>query len=137
MVVILPTRCLFLLSTLPQLAVSGWDRGKALVYLLWSSIIVLFFVVVAAAIGLFVLLGVLKVVGQSASRRHSQRRDARARVASGAPADLPTGRGMCDGCARAFEEVYYLPDGKRLCLNCYRAYRSAGGNAVGRPPARR
>jgi hypothetical protein len=136
MVVILPSRCLFLLSTLPQLAVSGWAGGKALVYYMWSSIVVLFFVVIAATIALFLLLGALKVVGKSAAHRHTRRRDARARLASGAPADLPTGRGMCDGCARAFEEVYYLPSGKRLCLNCYRAYRSTGGNAAGHPPAR-
>ena len=32
----------------------------------------------------------------------------------------PASRGVCEGCARALNEVYHLPSGQRLCPECYR-----------------
>lgn len=98
------------------------DKFKAIIYYTYSSIIVLLFLVIVAAAVIFLLLGLLKILGKSASRRHAAWRANRAKFDRAGRPYPPAGRGMCDSCSRPFETVYHLPSGNRLCPKCYRTY---------------
>ena len=98
------------------------DKWMVFVYYAYSSIIILFFLVLVATAVIFLLLGLLKILGKSAAIRHAAWRANRAKFDRAGRPYPPAGRGMCDSCSRPFETVYHLPSGNRLCPKCYRTY---------------
>jgi len=119
----------------PQVAV-GLERWKAIIYYVCSSVVILFFLTIAAIIIVLVLTAVLRAVVAGAAGRYAQYRGGRARLRPDGTPYPPVGRGMCDRCARPFENVYHLPSGKRLCPACYHnLYVSGQLGAYEDPPS--
>jgi hypothetical protein len=81
-------------------------------------------------IGLLIVLGVvivlivafwtsIKIWIWSVRRRKADEAEHRRRFRPDGRPYPPLARGICQGCARALDEVYHLPSGQRLCPECY------------------
>jgi hypothetical protein len=89
-----------------------------------------------AGLVLLIVAGVITVITLIKMQRHKQRMKALREEwqtehydADGRPRP-PSARGLCDGCARASEKVYFLPSGRRLCEACYATVSTAPGDST-------
>lgn len=90
---------------------------------LGANLFLLIGLLLIALVVLILLLGgwvSIKAWLWQARRDRAQRQRQREKLRPDGQPYPPTGRGMCDRCARAFEKVYFLPTGRRLCPECYK-----------------
>lgn len=79
--------------------------------------VVLFFLFVGGTTGLRLLLW-------RREQRQAAEDEQRKRFAADGSPLPPTGRGICESCSRAFDEVFHLPGGARRCRTCYTGEKS-------------
>jgi hypothetical protein len=98
------------------MAVVDLTTFGANLYLLTGILVVLFFVVIPLALAMIVTLKWLRwrAVKKQADLEHDRKR-----FQPDGWHYPPLGRGLCDACHVADDEVFFLPSGQRLCHRCY------------------
>jgi len=103
------------------------------------------FVALVAGVVLVILWMVAKQLRWRVARDRALREAQEAKIGPDGRPYPPAGMGLCHGCKKAFDRVYFLPSGEQLCPRCYErhvlsdatALPAAGGTAGHAGPAGR
>ena len=92
------------------------------------------FVALVAAVLLVILWMLAKQLRWRVARDRALREAQASKTGPDGRPYLPAGIGLCHGCKKAFDKVYFLPAGEQLCPRCYERHVLRAATAL--PAAR-